>query len=239
MSDDPPKFMKPGDDPVLDRALEELRFDSGLYKPGEYDLFGRRRALGQKHDPKTPPPAEEPPAPVATPAATPAPAVAVAKPQRLKLWVAAAAVLAALVPVLVYALVWKPPVATAPAANPSVTPAPAESTAAPAPPRATASAATPQTAPDAGGAPEAPATSNPMVVPPAPDGTHKRAPKLHGALDDPYGDAGVTAPSKAAALPATAAPAAPAAPAPPPEAPAPTQKPPAHTTNPFAGQPGY
>jgi hypothetical protein len=40
-----PKFMKPGDDPELDRGLDRLRFDSDIYVPGEYDVFGRRRNL--------------------------------------------------------------------------------------------------------------------------------------------------------------------------------------------------
>jgi hypothetical protein len=47
MSNKPtPKFMKPGDDPELDRLLEKARRE-GSEPPGEYyyDLFGRRRRL--------------------------------------------------------------------------------------------------------------------------------------------------------------------------------------------------
>ncbi len=42
---EPPQFMKPGDSPELDRKLNQLRFDSDIYEPGEYDVFGQRRNL--------------------------------------------------------------------------------------------------------------------------------------------------------------------------------------------------
>src|ERR1700679_2498680 len=98
MSEDDPKFMKPGDDPELDQALNELRFDSGLYDAGDYDMFGRRRATGGKPEgapaegdlAPVPPAREAAEAPVAKPAppAPPAPR-APRGPRRIRPWAAA------------------------------------------------------------------------------------------------------------------------------------------------------
>src|ERR1700733_1164439 len=113
MSDDEePKFIKPGDDPVLDHALDELRFDSGLYQRGEYDIFGRRRGLGRSAEEGQRPDEGDADGKAARPAAA-APVVVPAARKRarpkLKAWVAAGAVAAALAPVVIYATVWKPP----------------------------------------------------------------------------------------------------------------------------------
>jgi hypothetical protein len=102
MSEDDPKFMKPGDDPELDRALNELRFDSGLYKAGDYDMFGRRRATGRSEGEPTAEGDER---------ATQGHQASAASRRwlRVKPWAAAGAVLAAIGPVVVYATLWGPP----------------------------------------------------------------------------------------------------------------------------------
>src|SRR5580704_1684857 len=117
MSDEEkPKFIKPGDDPVLDGMLDELRFDSGLYHRGEYDIFGRRRGLDKAGE-EGPGAGDGDAAPPAAAAPVVAPATRGTARRRVKAWVAVGAVAAAIAPVAIYAAVWKPPSGTEPVAT--------------------------------------------------------------------------------------------------------------------------
>jgi hypothetical protein len=79
----PPKFMKPGDSPELDQALDRLRFDSDIYAPGEYDVFGRRRNLkGLRPSQREIPPWGAPPHELAEPTAPSEGADPIAQPER-------------------------------------------------------------------------------------------------------------------------------------------------------------
>jgi hypothetical protein len=205
-----PKFMKPGDDPVLDHALNELRFDSGLYQPGEYDMFGRRRAMGPGA--KAPSGAAE--GPESKPAA--APVVTQAPPEgRKKMWAGVLAVVAAVGPVIVYATVWKPREAPAARAIASVgveaSAAPVVTSAAPmaigtATAAPTASSAAPAPSVNASAAPSA--TTSAALRPPA-GAAVKPTPRA--TAEDPYDvapKAPRATPSAAPSAPPTAAPSA-------------------------------
>jgi hypothetical protein len=228
MSDDDPKFMKPGDDPQLDRALNELRFDSGLYEAGEYDMFGRRRATGNKgpdggaaeEGAPSPPAGEAAEAPVEKPAPR-APAPPPPRParwRRPRWWEVVGGVCAAILPVIVFAKVWKPvtpPAAGTATAGPSATEAPLGT----ALPRQVEPA--PKTTQDPVAAPVGTGAAAPSAVPsaaPAPAVVPKR-PKGKPPADDPYdGSAPLSpvtaAPSTPAPPPASAPTAMPARPAP-------------------------
>ena len=195
-----PKFMKPGDDPVLDRALNELRFDSGLYQRGEYDLFGRQRALGPGAEGAAGA-AEEKPA--AVPGAAPSRAVG-----RKKIGAGVLAVMAALVPVVVFSMVWKPSEGPATKMTAGV-----GTTAASVAPEA---AAVPQVvmsvAPVASALPTASAAAtavSPMVTPSSAPLRQHPMPKRPRSGDDPYGDAAPPSPAMTVQPQATAAPIAP------------------------------
>jgi hypothetical protein len=69
---EPPKFMKPGDNPELDQALNRLRFDSDIYEPGSYDVFGQRRNMkGLRPSQRDVPPWGTPPPQSTEPTAQP------------------------------------------------------------------------------------------------------------------------------------------------------------------------
>lgn len=161
MSNEEPKFMKPGDDPILDRALNELRFDSGLYEAGDYDMFGRRRGLGRgrrEENALGDSSANSPPVPaVVTPSTPPA-----AEQRAVRPLVAALAILSVIAPVAVYASVTHTPRGreSAPAATVMAAP----------PSALVAETANPPlpTKPSAEPAPSAPAVVAPRGAPKAP-----------------------------------------------------------------------